>query len=413
MKESDIIDGVVIFGGAFMSVGPIHNGNSASAAHRVQGSPTSPVPGTASTKASTASGAAVVKARTPSTEKAAAAARQAAQGAERATRTMRTVKADDPAFQAAEPRRGICRGPLANARASAATKAFDARIAELEKAVQDGRPGAHVELKAVLKDRDQVNAAIDDIRAKIVANEDKKTWDNVKPSSRAAAEQADLRAQLQAQLDNLDKFGERLAKVTPTERRDLQNFFALAEKDPAALQRFVESQRAAATTAPGAPGPLGPQGSTGSTGIAETPAPAGMQAAIDFALTQQGAPYVGGGSPFRFGTPGDGNVYQMAGQRPHVSPLGVVGYDCSGFVVTVLKKAGIDISRYASSGQMKANLPEVPKDQLRPGDLLVKNGHVSMYIGNGQMIESVPDGVRVTSASTYINDPAYTGHRPG
>jgi cell wall-associated NlpC family hydrolase len=329
---------------------------------------------------------------------------------------MRTVRADDPATPGTEPRRGICREPLANTRASAATKAFDARIAELERAVQAGRPGAHVELKAVLKDRDGLNAAIADVRAKIVANEDKKTWEHVTPASRALAEQADLRAQLRAQLDNLDTFGERLANVTPTERRNLHNFFALADKDPAALQRFIDSQRAAATTAPAASGPLASParaGSAGSPGIAETPAPARMQAAIDFALTQQGAPYVGGGSPFRFGKPGDGNVYQMAGQRPHVSPLGVVGYDCSGFVVTALKKAGIDISRYASSGQMKANLSEVPKDQLRPGDLLVKNGHVSMYIGNGQMIESVPDGVRVAPASTYINDPAYTGHRPG
>jgi cell wall-associated NlpC family hydrolase len=326
---------------------------------------------------------------------------------------MRTIRADDSATPGAEPRRGICRGPLANTRGSAATRAFDARIAELETAMQAGRPGAHVELKAVLKDRDALTAAIADVRAKMVTNDDSKTWEQVKPASRALAEQADLRAQLQAQLDNLETFGERLANVTPTERRNLHNFFALAEKDPAALQRFIDSQRPAATTAPAASGRLGHAETAGSTGIAETPASAPMQAAIDFALTQQGAPYVGGGSPFRFGKPGDGNVYQMAGQRPHVSPLGVVGYDCSGFVVTALKKAGIDISRYASSGQMKANLPEVPKDQLRPGDLLVKNGHVSMYIGNGQMIESVPNGVRVAPASTYINDPAYTGHRPG
>jgi cell wall-associated NlpC family hydrolase len=110
---------------------------------------------------------------------------------------------------------------------------------------------------------------------------------------------------------------------------------------------------------------------------------------------------------------GDGNTYQMQGQHAYVSPKGVVGYDCSGLVVTMLKKAGIDLSGMASSRLMKQNLPEVPKDQLRPGDLLVKNGHVAMYIGDGKMIESVPGGVRVSPASKYINDPAYTGHRPG
>ena len=62
---------------------------------------------------------------------------------------------------------------------------------------------------------------------------------------------------------------------------------------------------------------------------------------------------------------------------------------------------------------MKATLPKVDKNQLQPGDLLVKNGHVAMYIGDGKVIESVPAGVRVGDASKYINDPAYSGHRPG
>jgi uncharacterized protein YycO len=36
-----------------------------------------------------------------------------------------------------------------------------------------------------------------------------------------------------------------------------------------------------------------------------------------------------------------------------------------------------------------------------------------MHIGEGTMIESDPSGVRVTSASKHINDPSYSGHRPG
>lgn len=134
-------------------------------------------------------------------------------------------------------------------------------------------------------------------------------------------------------------------------------------------------------------------------------------AALDWAKTQVGAPYTGGASPFRYGTPGNGQTYQQAGQKAYVSPRGVVGYDCSGFVVTTLKKAGINLKWHNSSG-MKANLPNVPKNQLQPGDLLVKNGHVAIYIGNGQMIESVPTGVRVTAASKYINDSDYVGRRP-
>lgn len=282
-------------------------------------------------------------------------------------------------------------------------RAFDVQIANLQRAVANGVPGAKEELANVLRDKAGVGAAINDIEQKIAANENPETWANVKPKSRAQAEQREQRAQLKKQLNDLKDFGLKVAKMTPKERQDLQNFFRLAKEDPEAFKRFVDANK------PGAQ----PQGSAPVTPSASTGAPANIQAAIDFGLSQKGAPYVGGGSPFRFGKPGDGNTYQMQGQKAYVSPKGVVGYDCSGFVVTMLKKAGIDLSGMASSRAMKASLPEVPKDQLRPGDLLVKNGHVAMYIGNGQMIESVPGGVHVTSASKYINDPSYSGHRPG
>ena len=284
-------------------------------------------------------------------------------------------------------------------------RAFDSQIANLRRAVANGVPGAKEELANVLRDRDGVGAAMNDLEQKIAANENPATWANVKPKSLAQAEQADTRAQLKKQLNDLKEFGLKVAKMTPKERQDLQNFFRLAKEDPEAFKRFVDANK------PGAQTPV--QGSAPVTPSTSTGAPANIQAAIDFGLSQQGAPYVGGGSPFRFGKPGDGNTYQMDGQKAYVSPKGVVGYDCSGLMVTMLKKAGIDLSGMASSRAMKAQLPQVPKDQLQPGDLLVKNGHVAMYIGNGQMIESVPGGVHVTSASKYINDPAYSGHRPG
>lgn len=284
-------------------------------------------------------------------------------------------------------------------------RAFEARMAALQRAVANGVPGAREELAAVIRDRDGVQAAISEVEQKLAANENPETWANVKPKSVAQAEQADTRAQLQKQLRDLKEFGLKVAKMNPKERQDLQNFFRLAKEDPEAFKRFVEANK------PGAQAPT--QGAAPVTPSTSTGAPANVQAAIDFGLSQQGAPYVGGASPFRFGKPGDGKSYRMEGQNSYVSPKGVVGYDCSGFVVTTLKKAGIDLSGMASSRAMKARLPQVPKDQLQPGDLLVKNGHVAMYIGNGQMIESVPGGVHVTSASKYINDPSYSGHRPG
>ncbi len=290
-------------------------------------------------------------------------------------------------------------------------RAFEQKIAALQLAITNGVPGAKEELAAVLRDRDGVQAAISDVEQKIAANENPETWANVTPRSVALAEQADARAQLKKQLTDLKAFGLKVAKMNPKERQDLQNFFKLAKDDPAAFKRFVDANKPGATgAAPAAPGSAGPAAPVNPS---STQAPANIQAAIDFGLSQQGAPYVGGASPFRFGKPGDGNTYQMDGQKAYLSPKGVVGYDCSGLMVTMLKKAGIDISRFGSSRSMKANLPEVPKDQLQPGDLLVKNGHVAMYIGDGKMIESVPGGVHVVSASKYINDPAYSGHRPG
>jgi len=271
------------------------------------------------------------------------------------------------------------------------TQAFAVKIAALQRAVEAGVPGASEELAAVLRDRDGVATAIADVEKKL-----------------GAAKDPDAKAALQKQLHDLKLFGVKVAKMNPTERQNLQNFFRLAKEDPAAFKRFVEGHAAGAPATP-APQTQGPA----PVNTTPTGAPANIQAAIDFGLSQLGAPYVGGASPFRFGTPGDGRTYQMEGQHAYVSPKGVIGYDCSGLMVTMLKKAGINLSNLASSRAMKASLPQVPKDQLQPGDLLVKNGHVAMYIGNGQMIEAVPGGVHVAPASKYINDPAYTGHRPG
>jgi peptidoglycan hydrolase-like protein with peptidoglycan-binding domain len=168
----------------------------------------------------------------------------------------------------------------------------------------------------------------------------------------------------------------------------------------------------AAPSAAAEPTPVAPSTSSPVGDVAQSGAPANIQAAIDFGLSHLGAPYVGGASPFRFGTPGDGSTHQMQGQKAYLSPRGVIGFDCSGLMVTMLKKAGIDISRVGSSRAMKSSLPNVPKSQIQPGDLIVKNGHVAMYIGNGQMIESVPGGVKVSEASRYLNKSEYSVHRP-
>lgn len=93
------------------------------------------------------------------------------------------------------------------------------------------------------------------------------------------------------------------------------------------------------------------------------PAPAADaagQAAVDAALGQLGTPYVWGGTQ-----PG--------------------GFDCSGLVQWAYRQAGVELPRTAEEMTVGA---QVTADQLQPGDLAVWDGHVAMYIGDGQMIEA-------------------------
>lgn len=102
------------------------------------------------------------------------------------------------------------------------------------------------------------------------------------------------------------------------------------------------------------------------TTVAGTPAGTSQgDAAVTYAASQIGVPYVWGGE-----TPG-------------------VGFDCSGLTQWAWGKAGVYIPRTAAE-QYNA-IAHVPLDQLRPGDLLFyynldgdnEIDHVVMYVGSG------------------------------
>jgi cell wall-associated NlpC family hydrolase len=87
--------------------------------------------------------------------------------------------------------------------------------------------------------------------------------------------------------------------------------------------------------------------------------------AISFALAQLGKPYQWGAA-------------------------GPNAYDCSGLVYAAYAAAGIHIAR--TTFQWYLDGPQVPLDQLEPGDLLfsagsdgtpTNPGHVVMYLGGG------------------------------
>jgi len=102
-----------------------------------------------------------------------------------------------------------------------------------------------------------------------------------------------------------------------------------------------------------------------------TPAPGSAVAtAISFALAQLGKPYQWGAA-------------------------GPNAYDCSGLVYTAYAAAGIHIAR--TTFQWYLDGPQVPLNQIQPGDLLfsagsdgtpTNPGHVVMYLGGGQIIQA-------------------------
>ena len=112
---------------------------------------------------------------------------------------------------------------------------------------------------------------------------------------------------------------------------------------------------------------------------------------------QVGAPYVYGGAgellttsflnqlKARFPAAAQSGEYNLAQQYVD---KGYRSFDCSGFLYWGFKQVGINIGR--TTYDQINNGVEVSKDNVKPGDFLFYSdiGHVGMYIGNNQWIES-------------------------
>jgi cell wall-associated NlpC family hydrolase len=88
-------------------------------------------------------------------------------------------------------------------------------------------------------------------------------------------------------------------------------------------------------------------------------------------------------------------VYQQLGKPYQWGATGPGSYDCSGLVQAAWASAGVTIPRVTYD--QFAALPHVSVSALQPGDLLYYDGegHVSMYVGDGYIIDAPRTGLTV------------------
>ena len=190
------------------------------------------------------------------------------------------------------------------------------------------------------------------------------------------------------------------------EQTALQQQLAAAQANVAGLkaarQQYLNwlAQKQAADAAAAAKATHGRTGGvltiTGSGSIADV---------LRRAMSAIGVIYAWGGGNANGPTRGihDGGVADSFGD------FNKVGFDCSGLMVYSFAGAGIGLPHY--SGYQYTSGQHVPLSAIQPGDMLFysSNGapsgihHVTLYVGNGQMIEAYESGttVRVTPVRYY------------
>ncbi|HEX5751893.1 MAG TPA: NlpC/P60 family protein [Archangium sp.] len=159
-----------------------------------------------------------------------------------------------------------------------------------------------------------------------------------------------------------------------------------------------------------------------------------VRMALSYGLAALDSVYTGAcAGTYRFGAAPSTAMWHYgascnSGQGNYYQPAGVRGFDCSGLVYKMFQYAGVPFG-WTSSTDMKNGIPQISKSYIQVGDLLVKYGHVAVYLGDGDgdgiasVLEATPEwtnpdgsktGVIISNATSYLQDSAYTAHRvPG
>jgi cell wall-associated NlpC family hydrolase len=194
--------------------------------------------------------------------------------------------------------------------------------------------------------------------------------------NQAATAQQNAQTELTAQQATLSQVKGRIAALVAQQQAEE------AAAQAAAFQQRVAAQQQAAAAAAAAESAA--SGSSGTSAADPPPPSAGGSAAVAIAAakSQLGVPYVWGGD-----TPG-------------------VGFDCSGLTMWSWGQAGVSLPH--SAAEQYDDIEHVPLSDMEPGDLIFYDeggviGHVTMYIGGGEMIQAPETGEDVQITTIWSN----------
>lgn len=259
----------------------------------------------------------------------------------------------------------------------------DAQLIAEVSAYQEQVSAHEAELVQQLADERQLTAEAEDAKARVASQ----LAANKKALAGKEAQIAQLEREeaiRQAKLaEEARKRAEEARKKAAAERAAKEAAERAAAEKAAAEKAAAEKAKKEAN----AGGNSKSSGKANSGGNAQKPVKAPSSASgsdvVSIAMQYLGAPYV------------------WAGASPS-------GFDCSGFVMYVYRKVGINLPH--SSRLQYGYGRHVSRSELRPGDLVFFNNpisHVGIYIGGGQMIHAAGSGKDVRINDVWTRN--YTG----